>query len=1097
MKFPCLKKSTLCGDVKSILSPQSKAGYTKAFYASNGETPTATTATPINTGISVGGFGAPYTATPAFTTPVISWNGGAYVTAAPNDVCRLQNYYFSEKKIDKSKKLSVLEINYFNMINKHQCLKNNAGVSWFNGDEDIKTANSLLEEMLNCSTLYNDNKNGLIKNLEYKLSDKTKSLIKNKENFIDLNYHLLCDIYSEIISISPQYIKSLTGNIEESEIGGVETYPCEHMYYRGLFPVSELNYNSNKHITKITRCQYSPIIYKNFEFSSLPVTCTNFDFENDSNDTVEITLLLTQENMSGFNFNKANPGGQDAHFYIQKTAKNMINKPFNIKIGENQKIKGVQLTQSSNDENKYKSDFDGDIAIGVLYDKNDKNIHISSASQYFSNQEDYTVQEALHTGRLIEKDIFAQHYTGRENISAGLCINIEIEPGKSKNITFIQVIDFSDISIKNYNAQKKYTEFFPRKIDRVIEISKFVGENLYEIEKAIRKDFEKIYNEMNSYISFKDNDEIRKNRFITMLINQLSYFPSATVWSKNDDVFIKECAEYPFFNPLDVYFYGSFALFYLMPQFDKIILRKFSDAILLNDSEVRNYHIYRFFPNSNNVSKSNRGERLVAGAVIHDLGCVYDMKPNAYYWRNVKCWRDLGPKFILLAYRNFVFTKEKETLEYLWPAIKETMNYLTQNLDNGINIPLVKDGHGDTFDNISSFGITVYNASLWLAAIKVYIKILEHFSDNNEMVKFENLLKKATTEFNEHLWDDENEYYHFYTSPITLSCLNDVSEDDLKLLRSMFNIRENSKKINLCNLINKINSFIRFNGNEIVQEIDFNLINNFIKKKFNNISYFTKDEKFSKARLRTLKKLYLFCNFKSLQNDEFEYAIKRDSDDIFVNQLLADTYLTLLDLKPITNISRQEKILNKIYLKSNEFNSGISNILPCNKYQNNDEQGNEKWVGVQYSNAGSLINVKKFKKSFKLCDEVYNKLYNELKIPLAAPEAFISNGFISIEDINIILNADREKAENVLRYCKSESVKWINDNGRVSSKIPEEYGVFKKIILLNNECKLKDDEVEDLYKYFKSLRVNYTVGNYFRPGMIFIIPMLLKKANNA
>ncbi|MCZ8486363.1 hypothetical protein O9993_16130 [Vibrio lentus] len=31
---------------------------------------------------------------------------------------------------------------------------------------------------------------------------------------------------------------------------------------------------------------------------------------------------------------------------------------------------------------------------------------------------------------------------------------------------------------------------------------------------------------------------------------------------------VKECVDYPFFNSLDVYFYGSFSLLYLLPELD-------------------------------------------------------------------------------------------------------------------------------------------------------------------------------------------------------------------------------------------------------------------------------------------------------------------------------------------------------------------------------------------------------------------------------------------------------------------------------------------------------------------------------------------------
>ncbi|MGR5542948.1 hypothetical protein ACPV5V_30800, partial [Vibrio campbellii] len=64
----------------------------------------------------------------------------------------------------------------------------------------------------------------------------------------------------------------------------------------------------------------------------------------------------------------------------------------------------------------------------------------------------------------------------------------------------------------------------------------------------------------NAHQQFNDADKAL--RFATMAMNTLSFLAESTVWDKENKFLVKECVDYPFFNSLDVYFYGSFALLY-------------------------------------------------------------------------------------------------------------------------------------------------------------------------------------------------------------------------------------------------------------------------------------------------------------------------------------------------------------------------------------------------------------------------------------------------------------------------------------------------------------------------------------------------------
>src|SRR6202795_4504785 len=84
--------------------------------------------------------------------------------------------------------------------------------------------------------------------------------------------------------------------------------------------------------------------------------------------------------------------------------------------------------------------------------------------------------------------------------------------------------------------------------------------------------------------------------------------------------------------------------------------------------------------------------RKSKGAVPHDLGAPEEdpfFKPNQFSWQNTNGWKDLNSKFVLMVYRDYVFTgrTDKAFLRYPWPAVKEALEYLRQYDHDGDGLP--------------------------------------------------------------------------------------------------------------------------------------------------------------------------------------------------------------------------------------------------------------------------------------------------------------------------------------------------------------------------------------------------------------------------
>lgn len=146
-------------------------------------------------------------------------------------------------------------------------------------------------------------------------------------------------------------------------------------------------------------------------------------------------------------------------------------------------------------------------------------------------------------------------------------------------------------------------------------------------------------------------------------------------------------------NTYDVHFYASFALIQLFPELELSIQYDFASSITYEKLESR---IYLFH------GKSAQWKTL--HTVPHDLGdpgsnvyvqqkkkyqmrFVLDEEPwlliNAYIAHDTADWKDLGSKYILQIYRDYVYTQRKQFLVDVWPTIKFVTDRLRKQDTDG------------------------------------------------------------------------------------------------------------------------------------------------------------------------------------------------------------------------------------------------------------------------------------------------------------------------------------------------------------------------------------------------------------------------------
>jgi len=1049
-----VEKSSYRGSVKELMTTGLAVEFIQPWYV-----PLPTT--PQNTGIALGGIGSTFTMTPAGTTPVLNILPGIQVRGENNSDVRLAHFFYSEREACTEFKPRFMPFIQFSMFNGYYTLTDAQGGALLDPEALGEEATlAKIQEIVLDKDLYEWNKEALIRwNIE--LSQKTKRMIAEGNTACpEFNRILLLDFFNGTLVDGDVHSMSLTCDWDEKEICGQSAYPSEKAIFSALYPVAQTEYKDTQKLD-ISKQQYSLIVAGDEKLCSLPVSFTKFIISNPTEQVVEFNLVQSQENLCGFHAIKERSGSQDASFVLARTAHFQKNKARKVKLSNGQQIQMVHFSAS---ERSRQSDFYGSMAIGV---KMDPTLTVSAKPSFYTNTENGVIASALHSGTT--NQLFAKGiYSNREIMLGALCVNGCLQPGESKEVLFSTIFDFAEIDLPGMESEKKYTAYFPERDKRSSRMMKFAYEAEEGFVEQLHEASKSILNEAKVDAFYGEDTDAAKH-FKTMSANTLSFISEATVWDVEDRFLVRECADYPFFNSLDVYFYGSFSLLKLLPRLDGQVMRRFADAVLAENLTVRRHFDYVGHPSADLPRAKLEGPRAVKGAVIHDLGSPFDAKPDAYDWHNVKEWKDLAPKFILMVLRHYNLTGDKSIVEDCWQAVDAAMNYLHNMVEEGQQFPLTR-GTDDTFDNLSSHGISVYCGSLWIAGLRAHAQIMSILGKDGS--KYENLADSANLEFEQALWDEEEGYYHFFVTPFSV---NDVADENVDALANAVHAIGIKASTNKVELVQAINRWLN------ITDLD-DAAHAFLAKA--NIEA-TAFECSKKRAVRQTKKRILEGIAHEFLQDSWAKKVDLDSDEVFADQMLADAYCRMLNLAEVCTDNKKIRALTKVYeiaYKGNSATLGAANMVrrDGSPMEWDNFQAHDVWIGVQHSIATAMVQVGLDEKAKDIIASMYRNLYQEAKIPFAAPEGFNGTCRLTVEELAKV-NADNAQA--VITELSETGALQID--GRIAPDLTRSLAEFS--IKYAKAVALSGVDAERLFKIIHATALKYTAGKYFRPGMIFAI----------
>jgi non-lysosomal glucosylceramidase len=535
-------------------------------------------------------------------------------------------------------------------------------------------------------------------------------------------------------------------------------YPVGAGDYYALYPKSWFDYRWEKFPAHVTVEQFSPILPDNYKETSYPVAVYRWRAENPTKHRVTVSVLLSWENMLGWfrTFNR-DLGGK-----INDGNRNLLrSEPFSSALKNSKEgaasaatMKGIIFDR--NHLGPVQDEWDGQFAIASL---ESPGVEITYQTTFAPDRDGKEVWAPFSKDGKLANSNDAWTSSG-EDLAGAIAVRFTLEPGETR---VIPMVIAWDLPVAEFGSGRKwhrrYTDFYGATGASAWAIARDALANASVWSQAI-----------DAWQAPYINDETKPLWYRGMLFNEL--YPLADLGSfwgrpvgsspQAPPVYsFMECYDYPYYETLDVRFYGSMPLLKFWPDLEKNVMREFAATVPQEAGEKMEW-IWK----TQHSSQLSFRIRKAKGAVPHDLG-VPDEDPfkqiNQFSWQDTNGWKDLNPKFVLMVYRDFVFTgrKDKDFLRATWPAVQESLEYLRKYDLDGTGIPQNEGYPDQTYDEWVVRGESAYSGGLWLAALRSAEEIGKQLGDSAAASKYHDLFAKAQASYISKLWNKE--YFRYDT----------------------------------------------------------------------------------------------------------------------------------------------------------------------------------------------------------------------------------------------------------------------------------------------------------------------------------------------
>ena len=538
--------------------------------------------------------------------------------------------------------------------------------------------------------------------------------------------------------------------------------------YFALYPKSGFSFENNPEWPlKVAVVQFSPVIPHNYRESSFPVAVYRWIVKNPTRDRVDFSIMLTWENMVGWE--AVWPGGNvpPTQFVWDKNSAGQ----FSEFQAEGNK-KGIIFRRAGLDLKRGNA-LSGTMAIAV---REVPGAQVSYLLDFPVTGQGLEVMEPFaSSGQLPSSRVMAVG-SGRNRLASALCLKLSLNPGQMVEIPLVISWDFPYYEFaKGVKYRKKYTEFVGSDGQQALNLAFSALDRSAEWEKAIDRWQAQVLGQKNLPAWFKQ-----------LLFNELYVLSETSIWEASADLFsYLESADYLMYGTFDVDSY-CWQVLELWPELEKKNLLFFAEAIYQQDPAYKVYQYNQAFPDEVPPEKKSYywNVNKERGLIPHDLGSPR-LRPwvvlNAFDWQNGNVWKDLNPKFPLRGLRDYLAMGQEDTdfLRKVYAASVVALDTLERKFGHPLShIPQNEAIPDQTYDTWRMKGTSAYVGLLWLSALKATNRLgellLEKGIETVDGYEVRAIQKKYAEWIEEgkkevlKLWDEEKGYFHIdsYTDDI-------------------------------------------------------------------------------------------------------------------------------------------------------------------------------------------------------------------------------------------------------------------------------------------------------------------------------------------
>ena len=523
------------------------------------------------------------------------------------------------------------------------------------------------------------------------------------------------------------------------------SYPAGSGEYAALYPKSWFAYQSPQLPIKLTVEQFSPVLPDNYKETSYPVAIYNWYAQNPTSKPVTVSILFSWANMVGW-FRDSTRG-------FAGGLNNQNTNTYHAEQIQNGNMQGIVFDHLRS--GAVQEEWDGQFAIAALATPGVEVTYTTSWMSYGTGED---VWKPFSTdGRL--PNWAPKLASAGEPMAAAIALRFTLAPNEKKLVPMALAWD---LPIAEFGGGRKwlrhYTKFFGTSGSNAWKIARTALENDQDWSRQI-DEWQKPFIE----------DESKPLWYRGELFNELYILADGgTLWGHElngvgnprhhsaqmaDSFSYLECFDYQYYGTSDVRFYGSFPLVKFWPEIEKQEMRQYTDTIA--ESNPQEY-VWAWKRDHQHILELM--QRKTAGSAPHDLGSPTEdpfVNVNQYNYQDVSNWRDLNSKYVLMVWRDYVFSgsKDMDFLRYTWNAVKMAMEHLHQYDKNGDGL-IENGGFPDqTYDNWVARGESSYSGSLYLAALRATAEIARKLGENTTAQGYDSLFKRAQAAFVKNLWN--------------------------------------------------------------------------------------------------------------------------------------------------------------------------------------------------------------------------------------------------------------------------------------------------------------------------------------------------------